>query len=203
MELLIRKETPADYHQTEWITQRAFWNKHHPGCSEHYLVHLLREDPDYLPELSRVALVNDTVVGAILYVKATLKTPEEAIPVLSFGPLCVEPDMQAKGVGGALLETTMRLAREAGWNGIVIYGEPDYYPLHGFSPCERWGITTPDGKNFPAFQGIELVPGGLAHPGARFFEPEVYDRLPQEQVNEYDKKFPYLEKLRLPGQWPD
>ncbi len=203
MNLIIREETQADYYASEWIAKRAFWNKHRPGCDEHYLLHKLRGDGAYLRQLSRVAEVDGKVVGLIAYVKAQLKLHERVIPVLSFGPLCVEPDMQAKGIGGALLETTMRLAREQGWGGIVIFGEPDYYPLHGFSPCDRWGVTTADGRNFAAFQGVELRPGGLSYPGARFYEPGVYYDLPKEAVEEYDKRFPYMEKRKLPGQWPD
>ena len=38
MPLIIRPERPEDYHQTEFITQKAFWNLHNPGCSEHLLV---------------------------------------------------------------------------------------------------------------------------------------------------------------------
>ncbi len=33
-------------------------------------------------------------------------------------------------------------------------GEPDYYPLHGFQTCDKFGITTMDGKNFDGFMGI-------------------------------------------------
>lgn len=40
--------------------------------------------------------------------------------------------------------------KEAGYPGIVIYGEPDYYPRHGFQTCDKFGITTPQGENFTA-----------------------------------------------------
>ena len=50
--LIIRPETPADYHEAEALTRRAFWNLHVPGCNEHYLVHRLRRDCAFVPELS-------------------------------------------------------------------------------------------------------------------------------------------------------
>ena len=53
--IIIRKETKEDYHSTELMTRRAFWNLHGPGCNEHLLVHILRESRVYVPELSRVA----------------------------------------------------------------------------------------------------------------------------------------------------
>lgn len=213
MDILIRRENESDYYESELVTKRAFWNKYKPGCNEHYLVHRLRKDGAYLPELSRVAEADGKVVGLIMYSKAILKRPakketvgtpaqkREDIPILCFGPLCVDPDYQGKGIGGALLAETKKLAVEAGYPGIVIFGEPDYYPRHGFLPCDTWGIATADGKNFAAFMGCELVPGGLNYPGARFYEAEVFENLPEAEAEEYDKQFPQMPKLRLPGQW--
>ena len=66
-QILIRKETKADYFNTEHMVMRAFWNIHGPGCNEHYLVHILREDGAYLPEYSRVAELDGRIVGAIFY----------------------------------------------------------------------------------------------------------------------------------------
>lgn len=201
MYYIIREETKEDFYTSELITKRAFWNKHVPGCDEHYLVHILREDSSYIKELTRVAEADGKVVGLIMYTHAMLKKEKEEIPVITFGPLCVDPDYQAMGIGGDLLETTLILAKEMGYKGVIIYGEPDYYPLHGFKTCDHWGITTPDGKNFDAFMGIELVDGYLNHPGAKFYEASVYENIEKDKVDEYDKKFPYMEKLKLPGQW--
>ena len=52
--LVIRRETPADYAAVEHLTREAFWNVYRPGCTEHYVVHLLRNDPSFLPELDLV-----------------------------------------------------------------------------------------------------------------------------------------------------
>lgn len=61
-EIIIRKETAEDYKKTEYMTLRAFWNIHGPGCNEHYLVHLVRESDCYVEELSRVAELNGKIV---------------------------------------------------------------------------------------------------------------------------------------------
>lgn len=39
---------------------------------------------------------------------------------------------------------------------LLIFGEPDYYPKHGFVPCEKFGITTADGDVFDAFMAYPL-----------------------------------------------
>ncbi|MCP6756095.1 hypothetical protein NL533_31205, partial [Klebsiella pneumoniae] len=62
-EVDIRKETEEEWHKVELVTQQAFWNKHHLGCDEHYLVHKLRQDKDYLPELSRIAVKDGEIIG--------------------------------------------------------------------------------------------------------------------------------------------
>lgn len=201
-DIVIRKEAPGDYHKTEQMTLKAFWNKHRMGCNEHLLVHKLRKSDVYLPELSRVAAVGDEIVGAILYSKAWLRKENgQEKEILLFGPLCVAPEWQGCGVGGLLLEETLALAKESGYAGVVIFGEPDYYPRHGFQTCDNFGITTADGKNFDAFMGIELVEGGLSGFGGSFYTPEVFEDLPEEENEAFTQRFDAPVKRKFPGQW--
>ena len=104
--LIIRKETPEDYYNTELMVMRAFWNIHGPGCNEHLLVHKLRQAGEYIPELSRVAELDGKIVGAIFYSAAKVIDKDRAHEVLTFGPLAVEPTCFNMGIGSRLLETT-------------------------------------------------------------------------------------------------
>ncbi|MDD3068479.1 MAG: hypothetical protein PHF13_06390, partial [Acholeplasmataceae bacterium] len=63
--IIYRPETQKDYYQSEHMTQKAFWNLYIPGCSEHYLVHKLRDHPDYIKELTLLAVDGEKVVGLI------------------------------------------------------------------------------------------------------------------------------------------
>lgn len=36
--IIIREERKEDYHETELVVLRAFWNIHGSGCNEHLLV---------------------------------------------------------------------------------------------------------------------------------------------------------------------
>jgi predicted N-acetyltransferase YhbS len=200
-EIEIRMETPEDWYNIELMAQHAFWNKHHLGCDEHYLVHKLRQHKDYLPELSRIAVKDGQVIGCIMYSKARVVDGEATHEVITFGPLCVEPEWQGCGVGELLLRETMKLAADKGYKGIVIFGEPDYYPRIGFKTCDNFNITTADGKNFDAFMGFELAKDNMKHVKGKFYESEVFSNLPKEEVEEYNKKFPKLQKLKFPGQW--
>ena len=95
----------------------------------------------------------------------------------------------------------MKLAKNEGYNGIVIFGEPEYYPRIGFKTCDHFNITTVDGKNFDAFMTYELNKDSMNGIKGRFYESKVFEDLQQEDVEEYDKKFPFMKKLRFPGQW--
>jgi len=200
-EIEIRMERELDWYNVELMTQHAFWNKHHLGCNEHYLVHKLRKHKDYLPELSRIAVKDGEVIGSIMYSKSKVIDEKETHHIISFGPLCVDPRWQGCGVGELLLRETMTLAKNKGYKGIVIFGEPDYYPRMGFMPCDEFNITTSDGKNFDAFMGIELIKDGMKDIKGKFHGSEVFENLPTEEVEEYNKNFPPLKKLRFPGQW--
>ncbi|GKU30493.1 GNAT family N-acetyltransferase [Clostridium folliculivorans] len=197
----IRMETKDDWYDVELMTQHAFWNKHHLGCDEHYLVHKLRQDKDYLPELSRIAVKDGEVIGFIMYSKARVIDGEDTHDIITFGPLCVEPKWQGCGVGELLLRETTKIAADKGYKGIVIFGEPEYYPRIGFKTCDNFNITTADGKNFDAFMGFELAKDSMKDIKGKFYESEVFVDLPKEEVEGYNKKFPKLQKLRFPGQW--
>lgn len=200
-DIIIREETENEYHEVEEVTLRAFWNKYHLGCNEHLVVHKLRKNDAYMPQISRIAEVNGKIVGVICYTKALLQNGGKEKEILTFGPLCVLPEWQGCGIGGVLLEKTLELAKQEGFEGAVIFGEPDYYPLHGFQTCGNFGITTIDGKNFDAFLGIELVEGGLSEFGGRFIEPKVFEELSEEDNEEFTKCFSIPAKQKFPCQW--
>ena len=200
MDYIIRKEAPADYYDAELMTKKAFWNLHRPGCDEHLLVHKLRRDGSYVSELTRVAEKYGKIIGAIYYARARIESADgQSQEVLTFGPLCVDPEYQRQGIGGHLLEETLADAGALGFDGVVIFGEPDYYPRHGFVTCDNFSITTPEGENFSAFMARELCEGGLC--GGKFYEPAVYYDLPEKELEEFERGFPYMEKKVLPNQW--
>jgi len=199
--LTIRPERPEDFPESEAMVRRAFWNKFAPGCNEHLLVRKLRADPVFVPELSRVAVLDGRIAGGIWYAWAALEREGWTRRVLTFGPLAADPAQQGRGIGAALLRATLPAAAQTGAPGIVIFGEPDYYPRFGFRPGEQFGITTADGRNFPAFQALELVPGALSEFGGAFREPPVYENLPAAEQAAPEDGLPPLEKHRFPCQF--
>ena len=201
MEIVIRKETPADYRETEAMVRRSFFNKHRPRCDEHYMVHIMRGDPLYLPEISRVAEADGHIVGGIFWFRAQIDTGASRIDVASFGPLCAEHRYKNRGVGAKLLEETLPLAKAAGFPGVLIMGEPGYYPKRGFERAATFGLTDAEGNVYDPFMGIEFVPGALHIPGGRFLEPEHLCSFPEDAVRAFDEEFEPLLSAYRPCQW--
>jgi putative acetyltransferase len=93
--LIIRNEKENDYRTVEEVVRQAFWNLYVPGCTEHYILHNLRNSNDFIPELDFVAEKEGQIVGQIVYSRGTIKYIQGAEKeVISFGPVSVLPAFQ-------------------------------------------------------------------------------------------------------------
>ncbi len=194
MNIIIRPENESDYGEVENLTREAFWNIYQPGCVEHLLVHKLRKVSAFISELDFVAVQDDRIIGNIIYSKAKIVNKKNiAYEVLTFGPISVLPSLQNKGIGFALIEHTKKLAKKMGYMAIVIFGNPAYYHRFGFKSAENFGITTAEGTNFEAFMALELYSGALQGITGKFYEDSVF-HINKEEVEVFEKKFPYKEK---------
>ena len=151
------------------------------------MVHELRKR-DGILELSLVAELDNIVVGHIICSKAEVRTSDRIIPVLNFGPISVLPEYQRKGVGKALMNSMIRKATELGFGASLFFGRPEYYPQFGFKEASVWDITDLNGCNYPAFMGMELIPGYLkCEKGGKYYESNIYDDdLNREKVKTFD-----------------
>lgn len=198
MNITLRHTQPCDYLTTEALLRDAFWDKYRPGCLEHLVAHQLRSGQDVLFDL--VAEEHSEVVGCLLATRAKLIHPDGTqTAVCSLGPIAVTPRRQGCGIGSQLIGEAVERARKAGIPGAFLYGDPDYYGRFGFVDAATWKVTTPDGSNFDAFQGLELIPGGLDGAGGRLLDSADFETQP-DQVEIFEKRFPAREKHRLPGQ---
>lgn len=200
-DIRIRQETASDYLASEAMIRDAFWNKYAPGSDEHYLVKLMRDHPSYIPELTRIAEVDGAVAGAVYYTRSSVVDGETRTEVITFGPLGVAPRYQKMGIGRQLLAETLAKAKELGFRAVIIFGDPAYYSRFGFTGCDRFNITTADGKNFDAFMAVELYDGALKGVSGEFMESSVFQAINDPSgLENYDSQFPRREKLVLPGQ---
>ena len=200
MEFMIRNERPEDVIAVEALTREAFWNLHVPGCSEHLAARQLRASSDFLPEMDLVSVEDSRVIGNIMFTRSrVVGSLSENFETVTFGPVSVLPECQKRGVGRALIERGLALAREAGHCAVIIYGNPDYYRKYGFRAGREYGIRTADGKYAAALLVLPLFPGALDGVSGRFLESEAFETDPA-QLEAFERLFPPREKLVTPSQ---
>jgi putative acetyltransferase len=194
MNLIIRNETENDYRVVEELTREAFWNLYVPGCNEHYLVHVMRNHPDFLKELDFVAEYHGQIIGNIMYAKAWLIDElGKEMDIVSFGPISVLPEYQRKGIGSALINHTTKIAIKKGVQAIVILGDPHNYCKHGFKCSKDLNISDMQG-NYPyGMLALELGEGVLATHQWKYRSSAVYE-INEKDVDEYSEGFAKKEK---------
>ena len=189
MNPIIRLESKADYAEVEELTREAFWNLYVPGCDEHYLCHILRGHEDFIEELDYVVEMDGRIVASIMYTKAWLFGEDQArVPIVSFGPLCVHPDFQRKGIGTALIFKTSCLVADMGIPAIAIYGDPHNYCKHGFRNGVDFRVSAMDGDYPLGLLVLELQPGFFGKQDWKLKQSDVF-QFDHYKALEFDKGF--------------
>ena len=203
--LIIRNERIEDYETVEQITRQAFYNRYMPGCTEHYLVHVMRGHQDFIPELDFVAEMDGQVVCNIMYTRAILTDESGAKKeTLTFGPVSIAPEYQRMGYGKLLMEHSFQRAVEMGYDSIIIFGSPANYVSRGFQSCKRFNVCVADSEwpqgRYPAGMLVkELIPG--VFDGRKWFYRESpVMNINEQEAQSYDQGFEALEKKYLPSQ---
>lgn len=201
--LTIRLETEKDYEAVENLTREAFRNVYKPGCVEHYVLHVLRNDPDFVPELDFVMELDGKLVGHVMFMRAQIKADDGRIlPIMTFGPISIHPDFKRKGYGKILLDCALNEARKMGVGAICMEGNIDFYGKCGFVVASTRDIhyyAEPREETVPYFLLNELKEGFLNGISGVYETPKGYF-VDDADVEEFDRKFPPKEKLKLPGQ---
>ncbi len=194
MNIEIRNTAKRDYKSTENLTREAFWNLYNPGCSEHFILHKLRESKGYVEELDLIAIHKGELVGHIISTKAkVIDAKGNEHQVLCVGPFAVSPNLQGKGIGAKLIKQSIKKANEMGFSGMILFGNPNYYSRFGFVNAQQFEITTKDGQNFDPFMALELGENRLSNVKGTFFEDSAFE-FDESELNEFDTQFPVKEK---------
>ena len=199
----IRLEKSEDYREVENLVREAFWNVYRPGCSEHYVIHVLRDDPDFVRELDFVMEQDGRIIGQNMFMKTVIEADDgSTVPVLTMGPIGITPELKRRGYGKKLLDYSLQKAAEMGFGAVLFEGNIGFYGKSGFDYAEKFGIRyhdLPEGADASFFLCKELVSGYLDGVTGVYQTPQGY-YVDDSDVEEFDKGFPEKEKLKLPGQ---
>jgi len=139
MDIQIRQERQEDHPQIRDLVRDAFALARHSDGDEHNLIEKLRLSPEYIPELSLVAVSGDIVLGYIMFSKISVGQSD----AVALAPLAVRPDRQRKGIGKLLVAAGHEQARRMGYPCSVVLGDPLYYSGFGYVKASDYGIIAP------------------------------------------------------------
>lgn len=201
--VVIRLEKKEEQRTVEEMVRESFWNVYRPGAMEHYVLHLLRDDAAFVPELNLVMELDGRVIGQVVSVKSEVMFDGGGkLPMLTMGPICIANDLKRQGYGKLLLDYWLEQATALGFGAVCFEGNIEFYGKSGLVRAGEFGLRyhgMPQGEEADFFLCKELQPGYLADVRGEYAPPEVY-MVADEDVDEFDRSFAPMEKLRLPGQ---
>ena len=188
----IRLERSEEHRDVENLVREAFWNVYRPGCSEHYVIHVLRDDPAFVKELDFVMEQNGRLIGQNVFMKTVIQADDgRVIPVLTMGPIGILPELKRQGYGKALLDYSLEKATELGFGAVLFEGNIDFYGKSGFDYASKFGIRyhdLPEDADASFFLCKELVPGYLDGVTGVYQTPQGY-YVDDADVDAFDKAF--------------
>jgi len=200
---IIRLERKEEHRDVETLIREAFWNVYRPGCLEHYVINQLRNDPAFVHELDFVMEKDGKLIGQNMFMHALIRADDgRRIPIMTMGPICICNALKRKGYGKILLDYSLEKARELGCGALCFEGNIGFYGKSGFTFAREFGIRyhgLPADADDSFFLCKELIPGYLSGITGEYAPPQGYF-VDEGEAEEFDKAFPRMEKLKLPGQ---
>lgn len=152
--LSLRPEQSEDYPAVFEVNRRAFTT-----VAEAKLVEAVR--PVVRPLISLVAVLDDKIVGHILFTPVTVKGETGTERAMALGPMAVLPEFQNRGIGSALVRAGLEACRNIGESVVFVLGHLEFYPRFGFRPAAQKGLRYKSLDFDPHFMVAELSPGAL------------------------------------------
>lgn len=205
--IIIRLEKEEEHHKVENLVRNSFWNVYRPGCLEHFVLHQLRKDPAFVPELDFVMFLKENdkegqLIGQNIFVNTNIKADDgRDIPIMTMGPICIAPEFQRQGYGKVLLDYSLDKAKHQDCGAVCFEGNIDFYGKSGFKYASEYGIRyhgLEEGQDASFFLAIELIPGYLEDITGEYATPKSYF-VDEKEAEEFDQLFPNKEK-KIPGQ---
>ena len=129
MTTTIRAEIPSDEDAIEQVTRRAFLSHPHSHQTEQFIIRAPRAD--HALSVSLVAEDAGRIVGHLALSPVTIS--DGAAGWYGLGPISVEPELQRRGIGRALMQKGLAELRKIGASECVLVGDPSFYIHFGFA----------------------------------------------------------------------
>lgn len=144
MQISVRRETTSDHLKVFESIMAAYKDISYSNHKEQLMVDRLRRSKSFVPELSLVAEdEKGNIAGHVLLTTIEIQNKGISYPALALAPLSITPAYQNQGIGKKLVLSAHHIARELGYNLIVILGIPNYYLGLGYEFTSKYNLKLP------------------------------------------------------------
>lgn len=197
----IRLEKRTDYKEVEFLVREAFWNIYRPGCHEHFIIHNLRHDSSFIPQLDYIIEEEGRIIAQIAYSTNDIcidgKKTEKAV---TLGPVCVHPDYQRQGYGTKIIEYTLEKAEKMDIPYVFTVGDEKFYSRFGFEDASKYNVQFNDVEEETPFFMIKVLNEEKAGDlNAVYMDNEIFT-VDENELESFDKNFPPKKKEKREGQ---
>jgi putative acetyltransferase len=154
VEIEIRSAKPDEIESVRGVHREAFAGRE----EEPHLVALLHAAGK--APVSLIAVLSGRIVGHVMFSPMRVDPAERHVEIVGLAPVGVLPEHQGRGIGSHLIREGLPTCREAGYDAVVVLGEPGYYRRFGFERASDRGVGNEYGVNEP-FMVLELQKGAL------------------------------------------
>ena len=148
----IRAERTSDVTARETLLDACFGDDRHMRTCQR-----LRDDRAPAEGLALSAVRSGTLVGTL----RLWHVSAGGVPALVLGPLAVDPECRDFGIGGALVNRALTLAKARGHCAVILLGDAPYYARFGFSDHKTGELTLPGPFERDRLLALELRDGAL------------------------------------------
>ena len=197
----IRLEKRTDYKEVEHLVREAFWNIYRPGCYEHLIIHNMRHDSSFIPQLDYIIEKDNKIIAQIAYSTNDVVVNDEKIEtVVTLGPVCVHPDYQRRGYGSKIIEYTLEKAKEMDIPYVFTIGDEGFYNRFGFEEASKYGVQFNDVTGETPFFMIKVLNEDEMENINGIYKDNECFNVDKEELELFDKKFPPKKKEKREGQ---
>jgi predicted N-acetyltransferase YhbS len=148
----IRSERASHVVAREALLDACFGaNRHTRTCQR------LRDGRAPAEGLSLSAMARGRLVGTV----RLWHVSAGGVPALMLGPLAVDADSRKLGVGAALMDHALAVARQRGHAAVILLGDAPYYARFGFSAEKTGELSLPGPFERDRLLGLELREGAF------------------------------------------
>jgi predicted N-acetyltransferase YhbS len=149
---VIRAERASDVVAREALLDACFGeNRHMRTCQR------LRDRRSTAEGLAFSAVAQGRLVGTL----RLWRVCAGGVPALVLGPLAVDPSCRKLGIGRALMNQALAVAKRRGHGAVILLGDAPYYARFGFSVLKTGKLSLPGPFERDRLLGLELRDGAL------------------------------------------